>query len=125
MKQVAEQHLNHDIKEAVITVPAYFNDNQRQATKNAGQLAGLNVLRCVNEPTAAALAYGLARSTADSDTEAKKIAVYDLGMSTAEHAFTQCTHTRRPRTRRYTEARAHTQQNTQMDDNRRTERERE
>ena len=59
MKDVAESYLGHAVKNAVVTVPAYFNDNQRQATKDAGLIAGLNVLRVVNEPTAAALAYGL------------------------------------------------------------------
>ncbi|EGD75197.1 molecular chaperone DnaK [Salpingoeca rosetta] len=80
MKEVAEQHLGHPVEEAVITVPAYFNDNQRQATKNAGQLAGLKVLRCVNEPTAAALAYGI--SAVSNGGATKKIAVYDLGGGT-------------------------------------------
>ena len=59
MKETAEAYLNKKIANAVVTVPAYFNDSQRQATKDAGQIAGLNVLRVVNEPTAAALAYGL------------------------------------------------------------------
>ena len=59
MKQVAESYLGHDVKKAVITVPAYFNDSQRQATKDAGAIAGLEVLRIINEPTAAAIAYGL------------------------------------------------------------------
>ncbi|KAN0081402.1 Heat shock protein 70 family [Tylopilus felleus] len=76
MKETAEQYLNKKINHAVITVPAYFNDAQRQATKNAGQIAGLDVLRVINEPTAAALAYGLDR--ADSSI----IAVYDLGGGT-------------------------------------------
>ncbi|KAH7903345.1 heat shock protein 70 family, partial [Hygrophoropsis aurantiaca] len=76
MKQTAEQFLNKKINHAVITVPAYFNDAQRQATKDAGQIAGLEVLRVINEPTAAALAYGLDR--ADSSV----IAVYDLGGGT-------------------------------------------
>ena len=58
MKDIAEQHVDDAIDDVVITVPAYFNDNQRQATKNAGTMAGLNVLRILNEPTAAALAYG-------------------------------------------------------------------
>ena len=76
MKETAEAYLNKNIKNAVVTVPAYFNDSQRQATKDAGQIAGLNVLRVVNEPTAAALAYGL-------DKEADRvIAVYDLGGGT-------------------------------------------
>src|SRR5271155_3891178 len=59
MKDVAEAYLGHTVKNAVVTVPAYFNDAQRQATKDAGAIAGLNVIRVVNEPTAAALAYGL------------------------------------------------------------------
>lgn len=59
MKETAEQYLNTKVKNAVITVPAYFNDSQRQATKDAGQISGLNVLRVINEPTAAALAYGM------------------------------------------------------------------
>src|SRR3978361_131916 len=76
LKRDAEAYLGEDIADAVITVPAYFNDAQRQATKDAGQIAGLNVLRVVNEPTAAALAYGLEK---DQD---KIIAVYDLGGGT-------------------------------------------
>ncbi|KAF2805753.1 mitochondrial heat shock protein-like protein [Mytilinidion resinicola] len=76
MKETAEAYLGKNIKNAVVTVPAYFNDSQRQATKDAGQISGLNVLRVVNEPTAAALAYGLDKST-DS-----VIAVYDLGGGT-------------------------------------------
>lgn len=77
MKQTAEDYLGQEIKEAVITVPAYFSDSQRQATKEAGQIAGLEVKRIVNEPTAAALAYGLEK--ADKDM---KIAVFDLGGGT-------------------------------------------
>jgi molecular chaperone DnaK len=77
MKKTAEDYLGHEVKEAVITVPAYFNDSQRQATKEAGEIAGLKVSRIINEPTAAALAYGLDKSGAD-----KKIAVYDLGGGT-------------------------------------------
>jgi molecular chaperone DnaK len=76
MKQTAEDHLGHEVNQAVITVPAYFNDSQRQATKDAGRIAGLEVLRIINEPTAAALAYGLERKTDE------KIAVYDLGGGT-------------------------------------------
>jgi molecular chaperone DnaK len=79
MKQTAEDYLGEPVTEAVITVPAYFNDGQRQATKDAGRIAGLNVLRIINEPTAAALAYGLDRTkTAASE----KVAVYDLGGGT-------------------------------------------
>ncbi|MCC7462867.1 MAG: molecular chaperone DnaK [Gammaproteobacteria bacterium] len=77
MKKTAEDYLGETITEAVITVPAYFNDSQRQATKDAGRIAGLNVKRIINEPTAAALAYGLDKSGGD-----RKIAVYDLGGGT-------------------------------------------
>ncbi len=77
MKKVAEDYLGSEVSEAVITVPAYFNDAQRQATKEAGEIAGLNVRRIINEPTAAALAYGLDKKHEDS-----KIAVFDLGGGT-------------------------------------------
>ena len=77
MKKTAEDYLGHDVKEAVITVPAYFNDAQRQATKDAGKIAGLDVKRIINEPTAAALAYGLDKHKGDST-----VAVYDLGGGT-------------------------------------------
>ena len=77
MKETAEKYLGQEVTKAVITVPAYFNDAQRQATKDAGKIAGLEVLRIINEPTAAALAYGL-----DKKKENKKIAVYDLGGGT-------------------------------------------
>lgn len=76
MKETAESFLGHPVKQAVITVPAYFNDSQRQATKDAGRIAGLEVLRIINEPTAAALAYGMDKSAA------KTIAVFDLGGGT-------------------------------------------
>merc|ERR1712176_999611 len=76
MKETAEQYIGSKVDNAVITVPAYFNDSQRQATKDAGQIAGMNVLRVINEPTAAALAYGLEKD------EDKVIAVYDLGGGT-------------------------------------------
>lgn len=76
MKETADSYIGHPVKNAVITVPAYFNDSQRQATKDAGQIAGLNVLRVINEPTAAALAYGMDK------TDDKIIAVYDLGGGT-------------------------------------------
>ena len=76
MKQTAEEYLGEEVTDAVITVPAYFNDSQRQATKDAGKIAGLNVQRIINEPTAASLAYGL-----DKKTE-EKIAVFDLGGGT-------------------------------------------
>ena len=77
LKKTAESYLGEDVKEAVITVPAYFNDAQRQATKNAGKIAGLDVKRIINEPTAAALAYGL-----DKQDKNEKILVYDLGGGT-------------------------------------------
>ncbi|MFQ3595615.1 MAG: molecular chaperone DnaK [Sphingomonadaceae bacterium] len=77
MKETAERYLGETVTQAVITVPAYFNDAQRQATKDAGQIAGLEVLRIINEPTAAALAYGL-----DKRSDARTIAVYDLGGGT-------------------------------------------
>jgi len=77
MKKTAEDFLGQEVKEAVITVPAYFNDSQRQATKEAGEIAGLNVRRIINEPTAAALAYGMDKQHKDS-----KIAVFDLGGGT-------------------------------------------
>ena len=77
MKKTAEDYLGEDVTEAVITVPAYFNDSQRQATKDAGRIAGLEVKRIINEPTAAALAYGMGQQRGD-----RKIAVYDLGGGT-------------------------------------------
>jgi len=77
MKKTAEEYLGEEVSEAVITVPAYFNDSQRQATKDAGKIAGLDVKRIINEPTAAALAYGLDKNRGDA-----KIAVYDLGGGT-------------------------------------------
>ena len=76
MKETAERHLGETVTQAVITVPAYFNDSQRQATKDAGKIAGLEVLRIINEPTAAALAYGLDKK------DGVTIAVYDLGGGT-------------------------------------------
>merc|ERR1712216_385916 len=76
MKETSENFLGRDVTKAVVTVPAYFNDSQRQATKNAGKIAGLDVLRIINEPTAAALAYGI-----DKD-DGRVIAVYDLGGGT-------------------------------------------
>ena len=76
MKETAETYLSKPVKNAVVTVPAYFNDSQRQATKDAGQIAGLNVLRVVNEPTAAALAYGLEKE------DDRVISVFDLGGGT-------------------------------------------
>jgi len=77
MKKTAEEYLGHEVTEAVVTVPAYFNDSQRQATKDAGRIAGLDVKRIINEPTAAALAYGMDKKRGDS-----KIVVYDLGGGT-------------------------------------------
>ena len=77
MKEVAESYLGEKVHNAVVTVPAYFNDAQRAATKDAGTIAGLNVLRVVNEPTAAALAYGL-----DKGDKERQIIVYDLGGGT-------------------------------------------
>jgi len=76
MRVIAEDYLAHPVQKAVITVPAYFNDNQRQATKDAGEIAGLDVIRIINEPTAAALAYGYGRNVE------KTVAVYDLGGGT-------------------------------------------
>ena len=76
MKVMAESYLGEPVEEAVITVPAYFNDAQRQATKDAGQIAGLDVIRIINEPTAAALAYGMDKKHGET------IAVYDLGGGT-------------------------------------------
>jgi molecular chaperone DnaK len=81
MKQTAEDYLGEKVTDAVITVPAYFNDSQRQATKDAGKVAGLNVLRIINEPTAAALAYGLDKK------KDEKIAVFDLGGGTFDIRF--------------------------------------
>jgi molecular chaperone DnaK len=77
MKKTAEDYLGEEVTEAVITVPAYFNDSQRQATKDAGRIAGLEVKRIINEPTAAALAFGMDKKEGD-----RKIAVYDLGGGT-------------------------------------------
>jgi len=77
MKEIAEAYLGRDVKFAVVTVPAYFNDAQRQATKDAGLIAGLDVLRIINEPTAAAIAYGM-----DKKSGEKNIVVFDLGGGT-------------------------------------------
>ena len=102
MKKTAEDYLGETVTEAVITVPAYFNDSQRQATKDAGRIAGLDVKRIINEPTAAALAFGLDKKGGD-----RKIAVYDLGGGTfdisiieiadvdGEHQFEVLVHQRR------------------------------
>src|SRR5699024_10312000 len=77
MKKTAEDFLGEEVTQAVITVPAYFNDSQRQATKDAGKIAGLEVKRIINEPTAAALAYGLEKKGGD-----RRVAVFDLGGGT-------------------------------------------
>ena len=79
MKETAESYLGKAVKDAVITVPAYFNDSQRQATKDAGAIAGLNVIRMINEPTAAAIAYGLDKSVT---FHKKSVLVFDLGGGT-------------------------------------------
>ena len=84
MKKTAEEYLGQEVTEAVITVPAYFNDSQRQATKDAGEIAGLKVRRIINEPTAAALAYGLDKKTRDHI-----VAVYDLGGGTFDVSVLQ------------------------------------
>merc|ERR1711963_1160929 len=77
MKETAEAHLGQSVKDAVVTVPAYFNDSQRQATKDAGVIVGLNVLRIINEPTAAAIAYGLEKKSHE-----KNVLIFDLGGGT-------------------------------------------
>ena len=79
MKEIAETKLGKKVKKAVVTVPAYFNDNQRQATKDAGAIADLQVLRIINEPTAAAIAYGLGSGKSDKE---KNVLIYDLGGGT-------------------------------------------
>ncbi|KAK9748924.1 hypothetical protein RND81_02G090400 [Saponaria officinalis] len=81
MKETAESYLGSEVKDAVVTVPAYFSDSQRQATKDAGIIAGLNVMRIINEPTAAAIAYGLERKGADSNVK-RNVLVFDLGGGT-------------------------------------------
>jgi len=81
MKETAEAHLGHSVKDAVVTVPAYFNDSQRQATKDAGVISGLNVLRIINEPTAAAIAYGLDKKRGNSSGESN-VLIFDLGGGT-------------------------------------------
>src|SRR5438876_8750038 len=100
MKQTAEDYLGEQVTEAVVTVPAYFNDSQRQATKDAGRIAGLNVLRIINEPTAAALAYSLDKAAAGGGSKAgaamrtaaaEKIAVYDLGGGTFDISVLELT----------------------------------
>merc|ERR1712078_448601 len=81
MKETAEAHLGREVANAVITVPAYFNDSQRQATKDAGVISGLNVLRIINEPTAAAIAYGLDKKKGNSNSESN-VLIFDLGGGT-------------------------------------------
>src|SRR5262249_11557348 len=88
MKQTAEDYLGEPVTEAVITTPAYFNDSQRQSTKDAGRIAGLNVLRIINEPTAAALAYGLDKQ---KEGKSEKIVVYDLGGGTFDISVLELT----------------------------------
>src|SRR5215813_14012896 len=88
MKSTAEDYLGEPVTEAVITIPAYFNDTQRQATKDAGRIAGLNVLRIINEPTAAALAYGLDKQ---KEGKTEKVAVYDLGGGTFDISVLELT----------------------------------
>ncbi len=88
MKQTAEDYIGEQVTEAVVTVPAYFNDSQRQATKDAGRIAGLNVLRIINEPTAAALAYGLDKQ---KEGKTEKVAVYDLGGGTFDISVLELT----------------------------------
>jgi len=80
MKEIAEAYLGSTIKNAVVTVPAYFNDSQRQATKDAGVISGLNVMRIINEPTAAAIAYGLDKKASSSGE--KNVLIFDLGGGT-------------------------------------------
>jgi molecular chaperone DnaK len=88
MKKTAEDYLGYEVTEAVITVPAYFNDSQRQATKDAGKIAGLEVKRIINEPTAAALAYGVDKA----DKKDRKVAVYDLGGGTFDVSIIEIAH---------------------------------
>ena len=79
MKETAEAYLGSTVTNAVVTVPAYFNDSQRQATKDAGTISGMNVLRIINEPTAAAIAYGLGSGKSDKE---RNVLIYDLGGGT-------------------------------------------
>ena len=83
-QSIAESYLGQNVSDAVVTVPAYFNNAQRQATKDAGKIAGLNILRIINEPTAAALAYGLDKKTKQKggDSDERNILVFDLGGGT-------------------------------------------
>ena len=82
MKQIADSYLGEEVVDVVITVPAYFNDGQRQATKDAGTIAGLNVLRIINEPTAAAIAYGLNNCSTEQN-----VLIFDLGGGTFDASF--------------------------------------
>src|SRR4051812_33992331 len=86
MKQTAEDYLGEPVTEAVVTVPAYFNDGQRQATKDAGTIAGLNVLRIINEPTAAAISYGLEKKQGTGETN---VLIFDLGGGTFDVSLLQ------------------------------------
>ena len=80
MKEIGEAYLGGEVKDAVVTVPAYFNDGQRQATKDAGRIAGLNVLRIINEPTAAAIAYGLDKAGGGAaGSSERNVLIFDLG----------------------------------------------
>lgn len=100
MKQIAEAYLGTTVNNAVVTVPAYFNDSQRQATKDSGRIAGLNVLRIINEPTAAAIAYGLDKTEQQGE---KNVLIFDLGGGTFDVSlltidggiFEVCTSTQR------------------------------
>jgi L1 cell adhesion molecule like protein len=85
MKEVAETYIGQKVKDAVITVPAYFNDSQRQATKDAGAIAGINVLRIINEPTAAAIAYGLDKRNQGE----RNVLIFDLGGGTFDVSLLQ------------------------------------
>ena len=87
MKEIAEQYLGEGVPDAVVTVPAYFNDAQRQATKDAGKIAGLDILRIINEPTAASLAYGM-----DKATDGALVAVFDLGGGTFDVSILEISH---------------------------------
>ena len=95
MKKTAEDYLGQTVTEAVITVPAYFNDAQRQATKEAGEIAGLKVMRIINEPTAAALAYGLDKKGVDQNSLQLFFSFFEVSLQTILEAYTndhQCQH---------------------------------
>ena len=79
MKEIAEAYLAKTVRKAVVTVPAYFNDSQRQATKDAGVISGMEILRIINEPTAAAIAYGLDKKTAGESAGERNVLIFDLG----------------------------------------------